>query len=294
MQEKLNVDPHLTRGEEIQTRYEDDYKFHRYTNRYGNAFGNEFYTIRITCRSILTDPEVHQKLHDSHYEQQSRYYGYWYGTDLFAYDSQSEATRTNALVEASMAGAWLSFVFWLGGLVLILLQRYFIHKVKMEQDRVSMHSTMMGGAGSVFHEGSFAGSQFKGQGSIISGRGSSFQRGGSRGSDRSIRASRRDIDDLALSNILTPGMNATTPNSNRRFNSNPPVFVNQGINFNQPSHHSSRETGYISDGANSQTFHYPSQQQQQHQPFIQGQEGVFRKTADATYLSRDEVETEIF
>ncbi len=31
-------------------RYEDDYKFHRYTNRYGNAFGSEFYTIRITCR----------------------------------------------------------------------------------------------------------------------------------------------------------------------------------------------------------------------------------------------------
>jgi hypothetical protein len=27
-------------------------------------------------------------LHDSHYEQQSRYYGYWYGTDLYAYDSQ--------------------------------------------------------------------------------------------------------------------------------------------------------------------------------------------------------------
>lgn len=39
-------------------------------------------------RSILTDPEIHQKLHDSHYDLQSRYYGYWYGTDLYAYDSQ--------------------------------------------------------------------------------------------------------------------------------------------------------------------------------------------------------------
>ncbi len=36
----------------------------------------------------MTDPDIHQRLHDSHYEQQSRYYGYWYGTDLFAYDSQ--------------------------------------------------------------------------------------------------------------------------------------------------------------------------------------------------------------
>ena len=50
LQQKLNADPFDTRGEEIRDRYEDDYKFHRYTNRYGNAFGSEFYTIRITCR----------------------------------------------------------------------------------------------------------------------------------------------------------------------------------------------------------------------------------------------------
>ena len=52
MTNKLNVDPYNTRGEEIKTKFEDDYKFHRYTNRYGNAFGSEFYTIRITCRSV--------------------------------------------------------------------------------------------------------------------------------------------------------------------------------------------------------------------------------------------------
>jgi len=50
VQTKLNANPYDTRGEEIRDRYEDDYKFHRYTNRYGNAFGSEFYTIRITCR----------------------------------------------------------------------------------------------------------------------------------------------------------------------------------------------------------------------------------------------------
>ena len=50
MTNKLNVDPYSTRGEEIKTKFEDDYKFHRYTNRYGNAFGSEFYQIRITCR----------------------------------------------------------------------------------------------------------------------------------------------------------------------------------------------------------------------------------------------------
>ena len=121
--DKLNSDPYETRGEEILTRFEDDYKFHRYTNRYGNAFGSEFYTIRITCRSILTDPEIHQKLHDTHSEKHSRYYGYWYGQDIYAYDSQYEATRTNALVEASMGGSWLCLACLLAGVILMIIQR---------------------------------------------------------------------------------------------------------------------------------------------------------------------------
>ena len=91
IQSKLNVNPYDTRGEEILTRYEDDYKFHRYTNRYGNAFGSEFYAISITCRTILTDPEIYSKLHDTHYSNYNRYYGYWYGLDLNGYDPSSEA-----------------------------------------------------------------------------------------------------------------------------------------------------------------------------------------------------------
>ena len=121
---KLTPDPYETRGEEIQTRYEDDYKFHRYTNRYGNAFGSQFYTISITCRSIFTDPEIYKKLHDTHYEQQSRYYGYWYGLDLNALDPQAKASETNALVEASLAGSWLCFASLIAGLVLMIIQRY--------------------------------------------------------------------------------------------------------------------------------------------------------------------------
>ena len=108
-----------------------------------------------------------------------------------------------------MAGCWLCFAFWIGGFILILVQKYFIRKQKIEQDRMSMHSTMMGSAfhgegGSVMGGG---GSQFRKDGSMISGR-QSFQRGGSmRGSDRSIR-SKRDIDDLALSNIISPNIGA--------------------------------------------------------------------------------------
>ena len=129
---KLTPDPYETRGEEIQTRYEDDYKFHRYTNRYGNAFGSQFYTISITCRSIFTDPEIYKKLHDTHYEQQSRYYGYWYGLDLNALDPQAKASETNALVEASLAGSWLCFASLIAGLVLMIIQRYDIMVCKLD------------------------------------------------------------------------------------------------------------------------------------------------------------------
>lgn len=309
---KLNSDPYATRGEEIQTRYEDDYKFHRYTNRYGNAFGSEFYSIKITCRSILTDPEVHQKLHDYHYEQQSRYYGYWYGQDLFTYNSKSEASKTNALMESSMAGGWLCFIFWLGGFILIVVQRYFIKKHKTEQDRVSMHSTMMG---SMYQgEGSTVGSQYRKDGSLISGRASNFQRGGSlRGSDRSMKSSRRDIDEMALNSILrTPQpQRAPLPSSTYGRKDVDDMMINQYIdNHQQPSYRSSnqgvpqhqfsgiqntprslqssRETGYISDSnsthqmGNRAQFGYP------------GGAVPIRTTDEAIYLQRDEMETEIF
>ena len=117
---KLNANPYETRGEEILTRYEDDYKFHRYTNRYGNAFGSESYTIRITCRSILTDPEIYQKLHETHIERLSRYHAYWFGVDTYAYDAQYEAIKTNALIEASMGGSWLCFGFLLAAMIFMI------------------------------------------------------------------------------------------------------------------------------------------------------------------------------
>ena len=197
----MNANPYDTRGEEILTRYEDDYKFHRYTNRYGNAFGSEYYTIRITCRSILTDPEIYQRLHDTHYEKHSRYYGYLYGQDIYAYDSQYEASKTNALVEATMAGSWLCFGALLSGLILMIIQRYVLRREAEEVERMSVHSNMMGN--NSLARGSTLGGSVAGyprNGSLISGGGSHFQRGSSlRGSDRSIKSHRRDIDDIALS-----------------------------------------------------------------------------------------------
>jgi len=294
---KLNIDPYSTRGEEIKTKFEDDYKFHRYTNRYGNAFGGEFYQLRITCRSILTDPEIHQKLHDSHNELHSRYYGYWYGQDLFAYDSQYEASKTNSMVEATLAGSWLCVTFWLGGLILIVVQKYVIRQQKMEQDRISVHSAMMG---SMTTPGMMSSgmSSMPHDGSVMSGsmRGSHFQRGGSiRGSDRSMR-SKRDIDDLALSNILPGGtMNRSTPSTPKMAHHSggygrkdmDDMMINTFINGHslqlqpQPSLASSRETGYISD--NQSGIH-------NNQPFLQH---APRPGGAGGYRS-DDHETEIF
>merc|ERR1712062_720411 len=236
------------------------------TNRFGNAFGSDFYQISITCRSILTDPEIHQKLHDNHYEAQSRYYGYWYGEDLFAYDSQSEAIRTNPLVEASLAGSWLAMAGLLAGLVLMVIQRFILKKEAQEAERMSMHSTMMGGAHSL------AGT-YPRNGSVMSGsmRGSNFQRGGSlRGSDRSMKSTRRDIDDIALSmhhiggssvgwnqNLLSGGAAAVaTPGGYGRKDIDDMVLnqhIAQHANYQPPSHYSSRETGYNS-GTESSRF----------------------------------------
>ena len=70
---------------------------------------------------------------------------------------------------------------------------------------MSVHSTMMGvGANSTLgRDGTMSGFGHPGyNGSVMSGsmRGSNFQRGGSlRGSDRSMKSHRRDIDDIALS-----------------------------------------------------------------------------------------------
>ncbi len=75
--------------------------------------------------------------------------------------------------------------------------------------------------------------QYRKDGSVLNS--SNFQRGGgSRMSDRSLRSSmhRKDFDDQALSSILGPARTPTMPRAQHQ-----PV-----------SHHSSRETGYISDG----------------------------------------------
>jgi hypothetical protein len=321
--EKLNEDPYKTRGEELDTRFEDDYKFHRYTNRYSNSWGADVYTVQVTCRAVMTDPHVHQKLHDHHAEKWGRYIGWWYNTDIWGLiDSQAEATKANSLIEACMAGCWLNFACMLAGLLLILIQNIKLKQKQKEMDRRAVHSNMLG----VTHQdGSYVnGTNFRRDGSLLSGsqRGSSFQRGGSmRSSDRSMR---RDIDDIALSNhfSISGSRSFTMPAAQQPLTGYgrkemDDMVLNQHINQHQRgtagSQYSSRETGYVSDGGNPDqpisVQNYPLGYQpgialaaipvdQVIAPFVPQPMGNGIGSSyikgDSTYMERSEVETEIF
>jgi len=317
LRSKLNTDPYNTRGEEIGSLYEEDLAFHRYTNKYGNAYGAQIFTQGITCRSVLTDPDIHQKLHDKHHNKLAAYHGYWYQEDLFPFNSAYEANRVNALVESSLAGGWICTGFWLLSLVLISIQKYLLGKKQAEADRVSVHSAMMGPNGTVMNGSMHGGSMMRSgyNGSMMSGRGSSFQRGGpSRGSNHSIKSVRRDVDDIALNHFM--GASASLP---RQQIPAAPVggygrkdmddmIINQHINANrtpnQHSRYSSMETGYVSDGAGGPRGYETQYTQpdfshlQQSQPLTgRPPPSVPMPTGeDPTYVRhyRDEVETEIF
>ena len=43
------------------------------------------------------------------------------------------------MVEATLAGSWLCVIFWLGGFILIVVQKYVIRQQKIEQGPHSMH-----------------------------------------------------------------------------------------------------------------------------------------------------------
>ena len=69
-------------------RFHDDNQFWRYTGEVRNPFGQDLYKVQLTCRSIFTDPNNHQELHDNHVKTFNNYYGYWFKEDLFAYDAR--------------------------------------------------------------------------------------------------------------------------------------------------------------------------------------------------------------
>jgi len=212
LRNKLNKDPNILRGEKIDERFVDDNQFWRYTGEISNSFGQNLYTVRMTCRTIFTDPNVHQDLHDNHVKNFNNYYGYWYQEDLYAYDSRYQALLQNALIEATLAGGWISVLLWVGSIVFIIIQRIYIRKEKNKFDRFTPSEYM----DSIRKDGSMISGYYSGNGNM-----SNFQRGGLRGSNQSMKSirSRRDVDELAFASLgipsntgtLTSGYNSQVP-----------------------------------------------------------------------------------
>ena len=74
----------------------------------------------IWMRSILAN--LNRNLNPSHF---------------LKYYLQYEASKTNSMVEATLAGSWLCVIFWLGGFILIVVQKYVIRQQKIEQELYS-------------------------------------------------------------------------------------------------------------------------------------------------------------
>jgi len=193
-----------------------------------NPFGQDLYTVRMTCRTIFTDPNNHQELHDNHVKTFNNYYGYWYKEDLFAYDARYQAILQNGLIEATLAGGWISVLLWVGSLIFIIIQRTYIRREKNKSDRFSETNTMIEGS---MRHGKVEGSMISGSG-YYPGNGSMFNRGGLRGSNQSMKSvrssTRRDMEDLAFASL---GLSHTGTLTSSGYNSG---HVTPGVGHAQP------------------------------------------------------------
>jgi len=263
LRDKINQDPTQTRGEKIDERFVDDNQFWRYTGKIGNPFGSEIFEVRIDCRTIFTDPMVHQELHDNHVERYANYFGYWYKQDLYSYNSQLQSVLTNTLLEASLAGAWLSVLLWLSTLIFMVIQKYYIKREKWAGDKLSLHS-------------GFNGSMRKYEGSVFSGESGYYGPGGHNstmsrpGTATLVRGAgvRGSMDDLALS---LAGVTA-------------PLQQPQGPSpYPTYPQHTEEPT---------QQYHHHQQQRQQPMSYHQYQDQP-QSHNQSGFMDRSEVETEI-
>ena len=54
-----------------------------------------------------------------------------------------QAILQNGLIEATLAGGWISVLLWVGSIIFIIIQRTYIRREKNKFDRFSEHNTMM-------------------------------------------------------------------------------------------------------------------------------------------------------
>jgi len=208
---KINTDPQLLAGETLEDRFVDDPMFWRYVQRVTNVFGSNLYPIKTSCRGLFTDPTIATLLHDNHVTKYSDYFGWWYHQDIYSFDAQSQAIKTNVLIEASLAGSWLSTLVWLGATIFVYVQRRRLAKQSAKARADAVDST------SLRSDRSAASTYQRGSIKPGSSPASSIRIPGNVYSSVTSNASsynRKDIDDLALGSILDPNFYRNNRNNN--------------------------------------------------------------------------------
>ena len=207
---KLNQDPNLLRGETIEERFVEDPMFWRYAQQVTNAFGSNMYNIKASCRALFTDPDIATLLHDNHVKKYSGYFGWWYHQDIYSYDAQAQAVRTNVLIEASLAGAWMGTFVWLGATIFIFVQKKRIAKQTSlaRSGAVDTMSTRSDRSGSTLQRGSLRPGQSPASSIRLTGNVYASV------TSNASSYNRKDIDELALGSILDPNFYKNNRNNN--------------------------------------------------------------------------------
>ena len=118
----------------------------RYTNNYKNPWGRSSFEYGITCRNMLTDPEITSKLKQKHAKDPyyQRYYGSYFRNNVADVgDIRYLTHRNNTILEMALAGSWISVILWIIVLALMVKER---HHIKAHLTDESMWGSEFGGA----------------------------------------------------------------------------------------------------------------------------------------------------
>jgi len=150
--------PNTNQGQRQQYEsFAGDAQIRRYNTEQTDTWGRNRGDVSITCRSLLTDPQNHFRLLENHAknDKYSQYYGFWNdnagsaGGNFLSDtgDFRSISFEDNLAIEASLAGAWISTLFWL--IILLFMVRERHHLRAHLTDQSMWGGSEFGGGGSV-------------------------------------------------------------------------------------------------------------------------------------------------
>eukprot|EP00095_Tigriopus_kingsejongensis_P011144 maker-scaffold534_size144770-snap-gene-0.37 protein:Tk11144 transcript:maker-scaffold534_size144770-snap-gene-0.37-mRNA-1 annotation:"hypothetical protein CGI_10017331" len=111
---------------ELYDRFANDHSIERYLSESRDPWGRSAAERSITCRSILTDFEIHYQLKLNHLKDpyNNAYIGPYSEHERGLADIRHTTIRDNMILELCLAGCWISTVIWLIIMLLMLLMRH--------------------------------------------------------------------------------------------------------------------------------------------------------------------------